>query len=75
MTNLNPADLKNMTASEVAGLADLDFYAVRDEGFRRQAAAEAKIAKLRKQIAFAEREMNEAAAIITAALNEQQRAA
>jgi hypothetical protein len=75
MTNLNAADLQKMTASEVASLADLDFYAVRDEGFRRQAAAEAKLAKIRKQLANAEREMAEAGAIITAALSEQRRAA
>lgn len=75
MTNLNATDLQKMTAAEVAGLADLDFYAVRDEGFRRQAAAEAKLAKLRKQLAAAEREMSEAGSIITAAFNEQQRAA
>lgn len=75
MTGLNPADLQKMTASEVAGLADLDFYAVRDEGFRRQALAEAKLAKLRKQIEKAEREMTEAGQIINAALSEQRRAA
>jgi len=75
MTELNAADLQKMTASEVASLADLDFYAVRDEGFRRQALAEAKLAKLRKQIANAEREMAEAGVIINAALAEQRRAA
>lgn len=75
MTGLNANDLQKMTASEVAGLADLDFYAVRDEGFRRQALAEAKLAKLRKQIANTEREMAEAGAIITSALAEQRRAA
>ena len=75
MTNLNAADLQKMTAVEVAGLSDLDFYSVRDEGFRRQAMAEAKLAKLRKQIANAEREMSEAGLIINAALAEQRRAA
>ena len=75
MTNLNPADLQKMTAHEVANLADLDFYTVRDEGFRRQAIAEAKLARLQKQIAKAQAEMAEAAVIITAALHEQNRAA
>ena len=71
MTNLNPTDLQKMTANEVASLADLDFYAVRDEGFRRQDIAEAKVARLQKQIAKARAEMAEAAVIITAALREQ----
>ena len=71
MTNLNPTDLQKMTANEVANLADLDFYAVRDEGFRRQDIAEAKVARLQKQIAKARAEMAEAAVIITAALREQ----
>ena len=48
---------------------------MRDEGFRRQTAAEKKIAKIRKQLAAAEREMAEAGLIITAAFNEQKRAA
>lgn len=72
MTSLNANDLMKMKATEVADLADVDFYAVRDEGFRRQTAAEAKIAKLQKQIAKAQAEMAEAALIITAALTEQQ---
>ena len=71
MTNLNPTDLQKMTANEVANLSDLDFYAVRDEGFRRQDIAEAKVARLQKQIAKARAEMAEAAVIITAALREQ----
>ena len=68
---LNATDLMNMKATEVANLADIDFYAVRDEGFRRQTAAEAKIAKLQKQMAKAQAEMLEAAAIIEAAFREQ----
>ena len=72
MDNLNANDLMKMKATEVANLADIDFYAVRDEGFRRQAAAEAKLARLAKQVAAAQAEMAAAAAIITAALNEQQ---
>lgn len=75
MTSLNAADLQKMTAREVANLADLDFYAVRDEGFRRQAAAEKKLAKLRKQMEAAQREMAEAGQIINAAFAEQNKAA
>jgi len=71
MTNLNPTDLQKMTASEVANLADLDFHAVRDEGFRRQANAEAKVARLQKQLARAQSEMAEAATIIHAAFNQR----
>lgn len=72
-TNLNPSDLQKMTASEVADLADLDFYAVRDEGFRRQALAEKKLVKLERQLAAVRRQMNDAAVIIQSALSEQQR--
>ena len=72
---LNAADLAKYTAAEVASLADVDFYAVRDEGFRRQTAAEKKLAKLQKQLAAAQREMAEAAAIIEAAFAEQRKAA
>lgn len=72
---LNASDLAKMTAYEVASLADVDFYSVRNEGFRRQNAAEKKIAKLRKQLAAAEAEMTEAGAIIEAAFREQARAA
>ena len=75
MTNLNAADLAKMTSYEVAGLADLDFYAVRDEGFRRQTAAEKKIAKLQKQLAAAQAELAAAGTIIEAAFREQRRAA
>jgi len=67
MTELNATDLQTYSASQVASLADLDHYSVRDEGFRRQTAAEKKIAKLRKQLAAAEREMAEAGLIINAA--------
>lgn len=72
---LNAEDLRKMKATEVANLADIDFYAVRDEGFRRQAAAEAKLARLAKQVAAAQVEMAAAAVIITAALAEQDREA
>ncbi len=72
---LNPADLQKMTAYEVANLADIDYYAVRDEGYRRQTAAETKLARLQKQIAQAHAEMTDAAKIINAALTEQERTA
>lgn len=72
---LNATDLQNYTAEQVASLADVDFYAVRDEGFRRQTAAEKKLARLQKQIAKAQAEMKEAAMIIEAALAEQNKAA
>lgn len=70
MTDLNPADLAKMTATEVANLADLDAYAVRAEGFRRQDAAEKKIAKLQAQLAKAQAEMRSAGMIIEAAFKE-----
>lgn len=66
-TALTASDLKTYSAREVASLADLDKWAVRDEGFRRQELAEKKLAKLRKQIAAAELEMAEAHIIINAA--------
>ena len=66
-TELNAADLKNYSANEVASLADLDKWAVRDEGIRRQDLAEKKLAKLRKQIAAVEFEMADAHRIINAA--------
>jgi hypothetical protein len=72
---LNPADLQKYTAAEVASLADVDVYSVRDEGFRRQAAAEKKLARLAQQMEAARREMAEAGLIIEAAFREQQRAA
>lgn len=73
--NLNPADLAKMTAFEVADLADLDHHAVRDEGFRRQAIAEKKLAKLQKQMEAASKEMAEAGRIIQAAIKESAKAA
>lgn len=74
MTNLNPADLQKMPAYEVANLADLDFHAVRDEGFRRQAIAEAKIQRAQNQIAKAQADMRAAAMIITAAFAQRNQA-
>jgi hypothetical protein len=75
MTNLSATDLQTYSAAQVASLVDVDFYAVRDEGFRRQSAAEKKLARLQKQIAAAQREMIEAEMIINAALDEQRKAA
>lgn len=68
-TALNPSDLKTYSAREVASLADLDKWAVRDEGIRRMELAEKKLAKLRKQLAAAEAEMADAHRIINAANN------
>lgn len=75
MDSLNASDLQKMTATEVANLADIDVYAVRSEGFRRQTAAEKKIAKLQKQLAAAQREMAEAGVIIQSAFAELAKAA
>ena len=74
MATLNADDLKTYTAQQVASLADVDFHSVRDEGFRRQSAAEKKLGKLRKQIAAAERELEESATIINAAFAARQTA-
>lgn len=68
---LNSTDLMTYTADQVASLADVDVFAVRDEGFRRQAAAEKKIARLTKQIEAARREMAESHIIIEAAFRQQ----
>lgn len=68
---LNSDDLKKMSAYEVANLADVDYFAVRKEGERRQSAAEKKIERIKKQLAAAQREMEESHKIINAALREQ----
>ena len=57
---LNARDLQTYTAAQVASLADVDVYSVRDEGARRQAAAEKKLARALKQVATAKRELAEA---------------
>ena len=72
---LNAKDLATYTASQVASLADIDAYAVRDEGFRRQTAAEKKIARLAKQIEAARKEMVESQTIINAGLAQLEREA
>lgn len=68
--SLNPADLATYTAEQVASLADVDVYEVRQEGFRRQTAAEKKIARLKKQLAQAQKELAESGIIIEAAFRQ-----
>jgi hypothetical protein len=72
---LNAADLATYTAAQVASLADVDVYAVRAEGERRQNAAEKKIASLIKQLAAARQMMADGEVILTAAYCEMQQAA
>lgn len=67
---LNAADLATYTASQVASLADVDVYAVRAEGERRQNAAEKKISSLMKQLAKAQAMMAEGEVILNAAHRE-----
>lgn len=67
---LNAADLATYTASQVASLADVDVYAVRAEGERRQNAAEKKIASLMKQLAAAKAMMADGEMILNAAHRE-----
>lgn len=64
---LNAADLATYTAVQVASLADVDVYAVRAEGERRQNAAEKKIASLMKQLSKAQAMMAEGEVILNAA--------
>ena len=75
MTNISAAEIAKMTAREVASLADLDRWSVRDEGFRRQEVAEKALAAAKRALARAEAAMAEAAAIINAAEAEARRAA
>ena len=74
---LNAKDLQTYTARQVASLVDVDVYAVRAEGERRQNAAEKKLAKLAKklaklakQIEAAKKEMEDGAFILKAAFAE-----
>lgn len=73
--SLNPADLATYTAKQVASLADVDVYTVRAEGFRRQTAAEKKMARARKMLEQAQREMAESHIIIEAAFRQMEREA
>lgn len=57
---LNPADLAKWTAYELENSIHIDCHAVRDEAARRSDLAAKKIAKLRKQLAAAERESSDA---------------
>jgi hypothetical protein len=67
---LSAADLAAYTAQQVASLADVDVYAVRAEGERRQNAAEKKIASLMKQLEAARRMMADGEVILNAAHRE-----
>lgn len=53
---------------ELISVASEDWYAVRDEGFRRQEIASKKVAKIQKQLAKAQAELDSAQRIITAAM-------
>lgn len=65
--SLSPEDLRKYAWHEVANLADIDRWAVRDEGERRQAAAEKRIESLKRQMAKAEQQRKDAREIILAA--------
>lgn len=64
---INAADLQTYTAEQVASLVDVDAYACRDEGFRRQTAAEKKMARACKMMDRAQAELVASRNIITAA--------
>jgi len=64
--SLNPSDLKKYSALEVASLVDVDAHAVRDEGARRQDAADKKIEKLKKQLDQAQKELANSHIILNA---------
>ena len=66
MNSLKQSDLQTYTAREVASLVDVDKWAVRDEGERRQTTAEKKIARLKKQLAAAQQELAESHIILSA---------
>lgn len=67
-TQLNPKDLEKYSFAEVASLVDVDRYAVRDEGMRRQSLAEKKLAKLNRQIEVAKEELRQAQEILKVSL-------
>lgn len=64
--SLNPNDLKKYSAFEVASLVDVDAHAVRDEGARRQDAADKKIKKIKKQLEQAQKELADSHIILNA---------
>lgn len=66
-TELNPSDLAKYSAQEVTSLADVDMYAVRDEGYRRHAVAVRKLTSLQKQMAKVQSAIAEAEMIVAAA--------
>ena len=70
---LNAKDLQTYTAHQVVSLVDVDVYAVRAEGHRRQDAAGKKMDRLRKQLAAAQREMMDGEVILNAAFAEMDR--
>ena len=72
---LNPSDLQKYTAQQVASLADVDVYAVRAEGERRQVSAAKKLDRLAKQMAAARAEMAGGEVILRAAFAEMERSA
>lgn len=69
-TGLNAADLATYTADQVASLADLDPWAVRDEAYRRNTAACKALERAKKALAKAEREIAESVVILDAARRE-----
>lgn len=69
-SDLNPADLALYSASQVASLADVDAYAVRAEGERRQNEAEKQIASLLKRLAKARAQMADGEMILNAAFQQ-----
>lgn len=70
---LNSEDLAVYSATQVASLADVDVYAVRMEGERRQNQAEKKIASLMRQLEKARNLMAEGEVILNAAFKEMSR--
>ena len=67
------ADIKTYTAQQVASLVDTDLHAVREQGHRRQDVAGKKMERLRKQLAAAQREMDDGENILIAAFKKMKR--
>jgi hypothetical protein len=67
---MTSTEISQFTTYECVNSADLDPWMVRDEGFRRQAAAVKKIERLQRQLAKAQLELTESQKIITAGLRE-----
>ena len=64
---MSAADIKTYTAQQVASLVDIDLHVVREEGHRRRDVAGKKMERLRKQLAAAQREMDDGENILIAA--------